>query len=74
MIAARYELIDLVQLIIVADCSEEELDAMIEQLEQSIPHPRVLDLIYHPEEEGFSDELTPEQVVDAALAYKPIAL
>ncbi|MFD0713195.1 hypothetical protein [Paenibacillus sp. GCM10027626] len=49
--------------------TEEEIDRMIELLEQSVPHPEVSDLIFWNE-----IELTPEQVVEKALSYKPIQL
>ncbi len=42
---------------------------MLNQLERSVPDPNVSDLIYYSD-----PELTPEQVVEAALRYKPFAL
>ncbi|WP_431962100.1 hypothetical protein [Actinacidiphila sp. bgisy160] len=36
------------------------------------PHPRACDLLFHPPA-GLEDA-TPERIVDAALAYRPIAL
>lgn len=65
----RDELIGLVEKIMAADCSETEHEALVELLEKSVLHPRVLDLIYHTK-----PELTAEEVVDQALAYRPIAL
>ncbi|MDX2678470.1 bacteriocin immunity protein [Streptomyces sp. NY05-11A] len=70
----RQELIELVRRLMSAEGTEEENDRLVEILERSVPHPRVLDLIYHPQSEGLQDGVTAEQVVDAALAYKPFAL
>ena len=65
----REELIDLVNKIIECEGSEEEIDEMIEIVKRNVPHPEISDLIYWNEE-----ELTPEQIVDKALNYKPIEL
>lgn len=65
----RNELLMLVQRIMDGADSEEEHDELIELLEKSVLHPRVLDLIYHPEREPTAGE-----VVDRALAYRPIVL
>ena len=40
---------------------------MIFKLEQNVIDPDISDYIYY-------DDLTPEQIVDKALAYKPILL
>ena len=66
---SRLELIELVEKIMKSNGAEEEIDNMIEELERNVPHPEVSDLIFWNEE-----ELTPEQIVDIALAYKPIQL
>lgn len=66
---SRLELIELVEKIMKSNGTEEEIDNMIEELERNVPHPEVSDLIFWNEE-----ELTPEQIVDIALAYKPIQL
>ncbi len=50
--------------------TEEEIDEMINTLEANVLHPEVTDLIFYPEKE----DVTPEEVVDQALAYKPILL
>ena len=65
----REELIRLVQRIMNAEGTEEEIDAMIHLLERSVPHPEVADLIFWNKE-----LLTAEEVVDRALSYKPIIL
>ncbi|MFK8910786.1 bacteriocin immunity protein [Streptomyces sp. YS-3] len=68
------ELVDLVQRIMDGEGTEEEHSALVETLERNVLHPRVSDLIYYPENEGYERELTATQVVEAALAYRPIAL
>ena len=72
----REELVELVRRIMAADAaSEEEDDALLALFEASVPHPRASNLIFWPEHElGEKRELTPEEVVDLALAYKPIEL
>ncbi len=39
------------------------------ELEKLLPHPGVSDLIFYPKR-----EMTAEEIVDEALAYKPIIL
>ena len=63
----REELIQLVNKIINCEGTEKEIDDMIDLLEKNVVCPYVSDLIYH-------DEKTPEEIVDTALAYKPIYL
>ncbi|MCF6521527.1 hypothetical protein [Streptomyces sp. JJ36] len=41
-------------------------------LAANVPHPRVGDLLFHPPEE--LADASPEELVEAALAYRPIAL
>ncbi|MBW8800336.1 MAG: hypothetical protein JF597_44240 [Streptomyces sp.] len=48
---------------------EREHDALLDGLKRSVLHPRVSDLIYYSD-----PERTAEEVVDQALAYRPIAL
>ena len=76
---SRQELIDLVERIMRADgATEEEDDRLAQQFEESVVHPAALDLIFSPDKH-FGEECrnklpTPEQVVDAALAFRPIEL
>ena len=65
----REELINLVNRIVECEGSEEEIDEMIEVVKRNVPHPEISDLIYWNDE-----ELTPEQIVDKALEYKPIQI
>ena len=65
----RAELIAIVRRIMDADGTESEIDALITTLESNVPHPSVSDLIFWPQD---GVEPTAEQVVDVALAYRPI--
>ncbi|MDJ1476897.1 bacteriocin immunity protein [Bacillus sp. LS15-K4] len=65
----RRELIILVGKIVECKGTEEEIDEMLETVVRSVPHPEVSDLIYWNEK-----DLSPEQIVDIVLAYKPIQL
>jgi Colicin immunity protein / pyocin immunity protein len=65
---SREELIELVRKIMDAEGSEEEIDVWLDELERNVPHPEVSDLIFWPKKEP----VTPEEVVDEALAYKPV--
>jgi hypothetical protein len=66
---SREELIHMVQQLIDADLSEEEEDRLVEELKASVLHPRITDLIYYN-----TPKLTAEEVVEKALAYRPIGL
>ncbi|MFD5972694.1 hypothetical protein [Streptomyces bacillaris] len=68
------QLVELVRKIMAAQGAGEEIDRLVGILETRVPHPRVLNLIYHPDAEGFADGLTAEQVVETALFYTPFAL
>ena len=65
----REELINLVNKIVECEGSEEDIDEMIDMVKKNVPYPDISDLIYWNEE-----ELTPEQIVDKALEYKPMQL
>lgn len=62
-------MIEAVRRLSVADGTEEELDQLINQLEMAAPHSKISNLIYYPDQDR-----TPEQIVDAALAGRPILL
>ncbi|MEU4170197.1 hypothetical protein AB0F46_25360 [Streptomyces sp. NPDC026665] len=49
-----------------------ESDYYLRLLEANVSHPRVSDLIFHPSDD-FQDA-SAEQIVDAALRYRPIVL
>lgn len=61
----KTELIELVRRVVEAEGTEEEIDRCIELVSSSVPHPSWTDLIYYD-----TRELTPEEVVEAALAYE----
>ncbi|MDE6434660.1 MAG: hypothetical protein K2L07_10595 [Lachnospiraceae bacterium] len=63
----REELIQLVEQIMKCEGTEQELDDLIFVLKKNVIDPQVTNYIYY-------DDLTPEQVVDKALSYKPILL
>lgn len=70
----REELVNLIKRILSAPgsgVSDEELDSWVVQLQRSVPHPRVSDLIYWPNLCGFDRDLTPEEIADIALNYSP---
>lgn len=64
---SREELIELVEKIMKCEGSEEEVDNMIDVLKKNVIDPEVTNYIFY-------EENTPEEVVDKALAYKPIIL
>lgn len=77
----REDLIHLVNRIIRVDVpTEAEHDALIDLFEASVSRSEGTDLIYCPERTDARDllrggqELTAEEIVDIALAYKPIQL
>ncbi|MEZ0300213.1 MAG: bacteriocin immunity protein [Candidatus Methylacidiphilales bacterium] len=51
--------------------TEEQQDELLNTLQANVIDPEVSDLIYYP---PGGIELTPEQIVDKALAYKRIML
>ena len=66
----RHELIKLVQKIMNAEGTEYEIHNNVNILEKNVPHPEVSGLIFWPK----NGEPTAEEVVNEALAYKPIQL
>ena len=70
----RRELVRLVTYLMSGDGTQEEQDAALHELDARVLHPRVSALIFWPSHEGFDHELTPDEVVDIALAYRPIEL
>lgn len=68
----RDELAEIVRRILDCERSEEEQDHYVLVFETNVIRPGALDLIFYPPD-GLEDA-TPEQIVDAAQAYRPIAL
>ena len=52
------------------DYSEREIERLVNIFEDNVPHPRAVDLIFNPDEVDFTDDATPEEIVDFALSYK----
>ncbi|KXP14916.1 hypothetical protein [Tsukamurella pseudospumae] len=67
----RDELADMVRRIISADALSEWWVAV---LSAHVPHPAPIDLIFHPAAGTPANEMTPEAIVDRALAHRPIEL
>ncbi|WP_431911042.1 hypothetical protein [Nonomuraea jabiensis] len=65
----REELAEIVRRIMEVD---PESDYYLRLLEANVLHPRVRDLIFWPPEE--LQDATAEEIVEAALSYRPIAL
>ena len=65
---SREQIIDLInQILDVENHSEEEINRLVEKLESGVIDPNISDYI-------FWDNLTPGQIADKALSYKPICL
>ncbi len=65
---SREQIIDLInQILDVESHTEEEIDRLVEKLKSGVIDPNISDYI-------FWDDLTPEQIADKALSYKPICL
>lgn len=72
--ADRDELVRLVTCLMSGAGTEDEQDAALQALKTRVPHPRVSALIFWPNLEGFDHELTPDEIVSIALAYRPFEL
>lgn len=65
---SREQIIYLInQILDVENHTEEEINRLVEKLESGVIDPNISDYI-------FWDDLTPEQIADKALSYKPICL
>lgn len=80
---SREDLIELVRRIMNFERSEEAWEksdddpqmSWIEILRNNVPDPRISDYIFYPNKDNLSSrEMTPEEIVDKALSYKPIIL
>ncbi len=67
----KTELIEIVERIRNAD---ENTNFYLNVLDIHLPHPRISDLIFWPENEGLSDDSTSEEIVEVAMNYKVIQL
>lgn len=65
---SREQIIDLInQILDVENHSEEEINSFVDKLKSGVIDPNISDYI-------FWDNLTPKQIADKALSYKPICL
>ena len=65
---SREEIIDLIKEITdVSGKTEEQIDGLLEKLQNGVLDPEISDYI-------FWSDMTPEEIADKALAYKPILL
>ena len=62
----REQLLEKVQRIIDVDGSDEELERLAEEINENVPHPDILELIYDDKQTQ-----TASEIVDAALRYAP---
>ena len=67
---SKEELIELVRKIMECEGTEEEIDNWLSEVKGNVNHPAVSDLIFYPE----NDDVTPEEIVEEALSYKPLSL
>ena len=65
---SREELVAAVRCIMEIEGEEGELEELLDVVQANVPHPSVTDLIYWPPD---GKDLTPEEVVERALAYSP---
>ncbi len=65
----RIELIEWVRKLMNAEGTEAELDDMLNELQQQLPYTEISNLIYWDDR-----ALSPEQIVEEALAARPIQL
>ncbi|MFD3516661.1 hypothetical protein [Streptomyces sp. NPDC058657] len=64
---SRDQLVELVRRIVAFGGNEEEVDAMEQLFEESVPYPGAYSLIYRHD-----PDLTPEEVVDIALSCEAV--
>lgn len=65
---SREEIIDLINEILdVGNHTESEIDELVMKLKSGVTDPKITNYIFY-------DELTPEEIADKALSYKPICL
>ncbi|PCJ15467.1 MAG: hypothetical protein COB02_17990 [Candidatus Cloacimonadota bacterium] len=68
---SKDKLIALVNRLINVNGTEDELDDIESLLENELPDPNFVDYIYYPPN---GIELSAEEIIEKALAYKPIIL
>ena len=66
---SKAELVELVRKIANSEGTEAEIGTWLSLFESNVPHPAVSDLIFFPDK-----ALTLQEIVEAAISYKPIQL
>jgi hypothetical protein len=66
----KTELIKLVTDIMEVNGTEAEIDIWIDIWRANVPYPQAVDLIFYPDHFNLSNELTPAEIVNIALAYQ----
>ena len=66
---SKAELVELVGKLQRCEGTDDEQTVWLLLLERNVPHPAISDLIYHS-----GSDLTAEEIVEQALAHKPIQL
>ena len=65
---SKEEIIEIIRDVLdVEHHTEAEIDALIRKLKNGVTDPQITNYIYY-------DELTPEEIAEKALSYKPICL
>ena len=71
----RDELLDLVRRIrSPRGLTEAEHEQLLARFCDGVPDPNASDLVYWPQTRGFDHDLSDEEIVDTALAYRAIEL
>jgi hypothetical protein len=71
---SKAQLVELVERIMGGRGNEREIENWLDLLQKNVPHPGVSDLIFWPHKFGLGDSPTAGEIVEKALAYKPIQL
>jgi hypothetical protein len=61
------DLIELIRRAIDPTITDEALAQVLDELGRRLPHPAIADLIFHHD-----PELSPQEILEAAQAYRPI--
>lgn len=76
----KKELVELSNKIINVEGTEDQIDEWMDLFDKNVPHPNGSNLFYYPEKyNSRKDDIseynpTVEEVIELALAYKPITL
>lgn len=64
---SRQEMIDLINKVMECEGTEEEQEDLVQKLDEGVLDPEIITYV-------FWTDMTPEEIADKALAYKPICL